>query len=228
MLKELMDFCPGYAKCTGIVDFITGKIIPLDKCVEHGLMTQEKYENTVRLNAVKRYPERASYEEYCSQKLYHNLCGVLLDADYLRYEYDTRKSFNPYGDEVDVEKLIENIDNMDSTISKGEIPAIILYKTCYVELEFPGIRDAVVGQMFTQSIYAMATALEESAIDFMKFDEKMEIIEIQLGKWKGNGIFLDHKPEWETEYGVLLQRGLAFVLVSTPNKEKNRYVFRIV
>ena len=48
-----MNADPAYAEITGVYDFDAEEIVPLDKCVERGLMTQERYEEIVRSNAVK-------------------------------------------------------------------------------------------------------------------------------------------------------------------------------
>ncbi|MDR3282694.1 MAG: hypothetical protein LBS92_03690 [Candidatus Methanoplasma sp.] len=40
-----------YAKSCGIYDFVKMECVPLDQRVERGLMTQERYEDVVKINA---------------------------------------------------------------------------------------------------------------------------------------------------------------------------------
>ena len=48
-----MNADPGYADIIGMYDEIAEEVVPLDKCVERGLMTQEEYDEAVRLNSIR-------------------------------------------------------------------------------------------------------------------------------------------------------------------------------
>ena len=47
-----MNADPAYAEITGVYDFDREEIVPLDKCVERGLMTKEEYDECVRVNSI--------------------------------------------------------------------------------------------------------------------------------------------------------------------------------
>ncbi|MDR3282955.1 MAG: hypothetical protein LBS92_05025 [Candidatus Methanoplasma sp.] len=56
-----MNADPMFAPCVGMYDFKKKEDVPLDKCVERGLMTQERYEEIVRSNAKGDACARAYY-----------------------------------------------------------------------------------------------------------------------------------------------------------------------